>query len=59
MTELLPLIQRAADSVLENDIIANSNHDVKEIACKYTIKAIMSSAFSIGSFNGFISWNAL
>ena len=46
----MPLIQKAADSVLEKDIIENGKHDVKEIASRYTIKAIMSSAFSIGTF---------
>ena len=48
LTELLPLIQRAADSVLADDIVKNGKHDVKDIASRYTIKAIMSSGFSIG-----------
>jgi len=51
LTELLPLIQRAADSVIQEDIGENQKYNMRHIAGRYTIKAIMSSGFSIGTLN--------
>ena len=48
LTNLLPLIREAACVVVENEINENEEYETKALAGKYTIKAIMSSAFSVG-----------
>ena len=48
LEKTLPLIENAA-KVLVNDLIKpGKDYDTKEISSAYTIKAIMSSGFSIG-----------
>ena len=48
LEKTLPLIENAA-KVLVNDLIKpGKEYDTKELSSAYTIKAIMSSGFSIG-----------
>ena len=52
LTDMMPLIQKAVDSALDEDIIPNKNYETKEIAQRYTLKAIMSSGFGVGKCVG-------
>ena len=49
LTNIMPLILEAAKVVVEKDLKENVEYETYEISGEYTIKAIMSSGFSIGN----------
>ena len=48
LEKTLPLIQDSAKVIVKNLIQPGKEYDTKEISSAYSIKAIMSSGFSIG-----------
>ena len=48
LEKTLPLIENAAKVLVKDLIKPGKEYDTKEISSAYTIKAIMSSGFSIG-----------
>ena len=50
LEKTLPLIENAAKILVKDLIKPGKEYDTKEISSAYTIKAIMSSGFSIGNF---------
>ena len=49
LEKTLPLIENAAKILVKDLIEPGKEYDTKEISSAYTIKAIMSSGFSIGN----------
>ena len=48
LEKTLPLIENAAKVLVKDLIKPGKEYDTKELSSAYTIKAIMSSGFSIG-----------
>ena len=48
LEKTLPLIQKSAKVIVKDLIQPGKEYDTKEMSSAYSIKAIMSSGFSIG-----------